>query len=178
MATVVGNIYKAGPGTTAICAVKIENSAPSGTKVYEANNYYNAGPVRGGSTGYFVSSPPVSLSGITVATVEKEIMKKVLTNAGARPGKRDSVDNRIANPTTGEVVTGKGSWVDSVKGSGTRAPGGWPSYPFVYRNFDEGTNPNGDDNGNSYTNIEEILFQMALQVEGKYSADHFWRKPK
>lgn len=167
VATVVGNIYKAGPGTTAICAVKIENIAPSGTKVYEANNYYNAGPVRGGSTGYFVSSPPVSLSGITVATGENEIMSKVLTNAGARPGMRDAVDNRIANPSTGEVITGKGSWVDSVNSSGIRAPGGWPNYPLAYRNFDEGTNPNGDDDGNGYTNVEEILYRMALEVEGK-----------
>jgi hypothetical protein len=164
-AVIVGNVYRSGPNTTASAAIKIESNAPSGTKVYEASNFFPGGKIRSGQTGYYVSSSPMSMSGITVKTSESEILKRVLNNAGARPAKRDAVDNRIANPSTGEVVTGKGNWVDSVNGSGKRASGGWPSYPLTYRNFDAGSNPNGDDNGNGYTNIEEILYQMALQVE-------------
>ena len=165
MAAVVGNVYKAGPNTTAGYAIKIESNAPSGTKVYESSNYFKGGKIRGGKTGYYVSSSPMSLSGITVKTGESEIMKRVLANAGARPAKRDAVDNRLANPSTGEVVTGKGSFVDSVNRSGKRASGGWPKYPLAYRNFNAGSNPNGDANGNGYTNIEEILHQMAVKLE-------------
>ncbi|MEZ4599311.1 MAG: Ig-like domain-containing protein [Syntrophotaleaceae bacterium] len=166
-ATVVGNVFRKGPGTTAPAAIKIESSSPSGTAVHETANYYDGGKVQSGSTGYFTSAPPVSLSGIKYLTKENDILNSVLTNAGARPAKRDAVDNRIANPSTGEVVNKKGSWVDSVDGNGTRAPGGWPNYPDAYRAFDEGTNPNGDDNGNGYTNIEEKLYQMAVQVGQK-----------
>jgi hypothetical protein len=163
-ATVVGNVYKKGPGTTATAAIKIESSSPDGTAVYETANYYDGGKIQSGSTGYFSSTPPVTLSGFTYLTSESDIFNSVLTNAGARPAKRDAVDNRIAHPTTGEVVTGTGSWVDSVEGGGTRAPGGWPSYPDAYKAFDEGNDPHGDDDGNGYTNIEEILYQMAVQV--------------
>ncbi|MEZ4598287.1 MAG: hypothetical protein R2940_00665 [Syntrophotaleaceae bacterium] len=164
-AVVVGNIFKAGPGTTAGSAIKIESNAPKGTQVYEASNYFTGGEIRGGESAYYVSSPPMPMDGITAKTDEGEILHRVLTQAGSRPARRDAVDNRIANPQTGEVVTGQGSFVDSVNGSGTPAPGGWPDYPLEYANFDEGANPNGDDNGDGYTNIEEKLHQMAKALE-------------
>jgi pectate lyase len=164
-AVVVGNVFKAGPNTTAGYAIKIESNAPKGTKVYEANNYFRGGKIRGGQQGYYVSSPPLPTSGITLVKSESDILKRVLNNAGARPAQRDAVDNRIANPKTGEVVTGKGSFIDSINRSGKRAPGGWPKYPLEYRNFDAGSNPNGDDNHNGFTNIEEVLHKMAQKLE-------------
>lgn len=161
----VGNVFMAGPGTTADIAIMIGPS-PDGTQVYEAFNYFDAGSIRGGRENYFVPLSPISLAGITCKIRKNEVLNSVLAHAGARPGNRDAVDERIANPVSGEVVSGKGAWVDSVNGKDRRAPGGWPHYPRDYRYFEEGPNPHGDDNGNGYTNIEEILFQMALQVEG------------
>jgi hypothetical protein len=81
----------------------------------------------------------------------------VLANAGARPADRDSVDKRLAN----EVKSRSGAIIDS-----TSEVGGWPSLAKNTRTFNV-SNPSGDDDGDGYTNIEEILHQMAAQVEGR-----------
>jgi hypothetical protein len=84
----------------------------------------------------------------------------VLYEAGARPAYRDAVDDRIANPSTGEVVRGNGTVKDHSSGL-------WPSYANVYQPFYYGNNPNGDDDGDGYTNIEELLHQASAMVEGR-----------
>jgi hypothetical protein len=42
----------------------------------------------------------------------------------------------------------------------------------TYRPLDIPSNPHGDDNGSGYSNIEEILFQMAAQIEGRLDSLH------
>jgi hypothetical protein len=92
----------------------------------------------------------------------------VLTQGGAMPLRRDSVDTRVAN----ELVTQTGSIIDSQADVG-----GYPSIYVVYRaaGYDtdgdgmpnwwetaNGTNPNADDhlgdvNSDGYTNLENYL---------------------
>jgi hypothetical protein len=159
----VGNVYIKGPNTTAAAAIKLESSCPAGTRLYSSDNYFNSGSVVTGATQYLVSTPPVPISGISIVLGENNVLQKVLKNSGARPVARDAADNRIANPLTGEVVTKKGRWADCVTGC-TNDAGGWPTYRVAAKVFDAGLNPSGDDNGNGYTNIEEILYQMSASI--------------
>lgn len=81
---------------------------------------------------------------------------QVITSAGARPAFRDTVERRII----AEVLTETGV---------QRKTGVFPAEynSPTSRIFGSGTNPSGDDDGDGYTNIEEILHQMAAQVEGR-----------
>jgi hypothetical protein len=45
--------------------------------------------------------------------------------------------------------------------------GGWPDFRITRRVFDEGADPNGDNDFDCYTNIEERLHKMAAEVEGR-----------
>ncbi len=89
-----------------------------------------------------------------------DVRDYVLDHAGARPAFRDSVEERIVY----EVMTETGS----IKTSSSAA-GGYPSaYNSSTRStFFAGSTPNGDDDGDGYTNVEEILHQMAAEVEGR-----------
>ena len=91
----------------------------------------------------------------------EDVETYIYNNVGARPGERDtsygdSVDERFISELQARV----GSVKDLVKPA-------WTKPATRTRVFDVGSNPSGDDNGNGYTNLEEILYQMALQVEGR-----------
>lgn len=108
---------------------------------------------------YLVTSPPIYDQTVSLLSVHK-VKGKVLRNAGARPASRDSVEERIVY----EVLTETGTVKRSVSDAG-----GWPadySAP-TRRPFASGPDPTGDGDGDGYTNVEEILHQMAAQVEGK-----------
>jgi hypothetical protein len=165
LVSVAGNVYLNGPNTTATAAIKVESSCPSGTRVYSASNFYDGGSVVTGRTEYVVSTPPVSLDGFDVRSDREAILSHVLERVGARPTQRDAVDRRLADPVTGEVATGTGRWVDCVSGCANDA-GGWPGYRTTSRVFDPGPDPLGDDDGDGYTNVEEILAGMARELEG------------
>ena len=80
----------------------------------------------------------------------------MLANVGARPADRDSVDARIIN----DVREGTGRVIDSPS-----QVGGWPDLAENYRALILPVNPNGDDNGNGYTNLQEWLHVFAADVE-------------
>ena len=82
----------------------------------------------------------------------------MLANVGARPADRDSVDQRIID----DVRNGTGAIIDSPGDVG-----GWPALAENSRELDLPTNPNGDDDGDEYTNLEEWLHEMAAEVEGR-----------
>ncbi len=102
-----------------------------------------------------VNSSPLDMSVVTVLPTF-QTHDYVLANAGARPVDRDAVDARII----AEVESGGGKWMDqSVVNS---------SYPTLAVNNRAFTisNPNGDDDGDGFTNVEELLHDMKLEVEG------------
>jgi hypothetical protein len=43
--------------------------------------------------------------------------------------------------------------------------GGWPELPENYRRFTIPLNPQVDSDGDGYTNIEEVLHNLAAKVE-------------
>jgi hypothetical protein len=157
-ASVVGNVWLKGPSTTATVAIKVSSRMPSGTRVHHRDNIVSPGlSLSSIPSGYVVSTPPVWVSPLTVRSANT-VENHVLSFAGARPADRDAVDKRIAT----EVKNRTGRIIDSQS-----QVGGWPNLPQTYRAFNIPNNPHGDDSGNGYTNIEEVLYRMALEVEGR-----------
>jgi hypothetical protein len=103
-----------------------------------------------------VSSPPVWNTGLAVKP-SSEVFDWVLDNAGARPADRLPYETRIIN----NARNGTGGIVNSVAEAG-----GWPVVAENYRALTVPANPNGDDDGDGYTNVEEWLHAFAAEVEG------------
>lgn len=103
------------------------------------------------------SSPPVWVSPLTVKP-SNEVTEWVLTNAGARPVDRDSVDLRIVN----DVRNRTGRLIDSQSDVG-----GWPNLAENYRTLEIPSSPNDDDDADGYRNLEEWLHTFAAKVEGR-----------
>jgi hypothetical protein len=85
-----------------------------------------------------------------------------LVNAGARPADRDAVDTRIVQ----EVINRTGSWQTNVPASG------YPTLAQNTRALTTPVNPNGDDDSDGYTNLEEWLHAYAAGVEGDIPPVH------
>ncbi len=81
----------------------------------------------------------------------------VLANAGARPGDRDAADLRAVRGALART----GRIIDSQE-----QVGGMPAAAEVRRSLALPENPEGDDNGNGHTNLEEWLHGLARRVEG------------
>ena len=150
----VGNKFIPGPNTSPTAAgFKVEGSAPTGSKVYFNDNVAPGGGYI--KTSKEVSTPPIWHDSLVVRS-SSEVESRVLSKAGARPADRDAVDARVVT----EVRNRGGSIIDSQS-----QVGGWPNLANNKRTFNAPSNPNGDDDGDGYTNIEETLHQMASSVE-------------
>jgi hypothetical protein len=156
-ASMVGNVYIKGPNTrTEFKGILTYGTAPS-FAVYQSDNQAIGGVVFVNQLSYspLVASPPVwssLVSALPVAFVENSVYAK----AGARPRDRDSVDVRVVN----EVRSRSGQMIDSQS-----QVGGWPALPMNERAFPVPKNPHGDDDNDGYTNVEEVIHQMAAAVE-------------
>ncbi|KAB7627884.1 polysaccharide lyase family 1 protein [Alkalilimnicola sp. S0819] len=141
-ANLVGNYFKKGADTRGSC---VHERAPSA--LYMADNI---------GCGFTDSrSPTVRQSGYKPLAA-RDAYDYVLTYAGARPADRDSVDQRVVN----DVKSGSGRIIGSQ-----RQVGGWPSLAVNTRPLQLPANPNGDDNRDGYTNLEEWLHAYAREVE-------------
>ncbi len=103
-----------------------------------------------------VNHSPLALNGVKILSIQ--ITENYLLNqAGARPIDRDSVDARIVN----EIRTNTGDWMDQTEVH--------DAYPHLTNNTESFaiSNPNADDDDDGYTNLEELLFEMKLKIEGK-----------
>ena len=81
------------------------------------------------------------------------------SSAGARPADRDSADRRIIE----NVKTGKGKLPIGSQDE----VGGWPELAENRRKLTMPENPDADDDGDGYTNLEEWLHGFAAEVEGQ-----------
>ncbi len=155
----MGNAYIDGPDADGYTVpILIDDAVFKGTKVYVSDNVAAGTIVKDKTSfGALASSPPVWHPSLRPYP-GKYTEDRVLANVGARPADRDDVDKRIVN----EVKNRGGSIIDS-----TGQVGGWPNLAENHRTFNIPANPHGDDDGDGYTNIEEILHQMAAQVEGR-----------
>lgn len=149
-ATVVGNVYIKGPNTSA-SSQAFQNNDGTG-KIYITDTKLEG--VSHGLTSN-VSSYPIwnaTVSPDPSASVESMLYRVT----GARPKDRDAVDTRIIN----EVKTRTGKIIDSVS-----QVGGWPPLAHNTRPFPVPISPNGDDDRDGYTNLEEVLHQYAAGLE-------------
>lgn len=109
-------------------------------------------------------SPPLWPTGY-IAQNSGVVKYSVLASVGSRPADRDATDRRIIS----NVIHGIGRLINCVGNcvSGdTQVPGGWPSLEKNTRSLTVPGDPNGDDNGNGYTNLEEWLHSFLLEAEG------------
>jgi len=159
-----GNLYLDGPDT---------GKTSYGIRVYdermEGNSLYlpGVGPHSNLASGricslptldFLVSKPPIPLDAVTIGPVEK-VERSIIANAGARPAERlrpdgDVVDRRLIT----ELVMRGGSVKDRFK----------PAYAkpvTTYRPFELPDRPQDDDDGDGYTNVEEVLHRLAWQLE-------------
>jgi len=104
-----------------------------------------------------VSKPPLVIPGYKVLPA-RETEEWVLANVGPHPAKCGPIDARIVYET--RTRTGRGR--DNVDDAG-----GWPCLEENHRKLTLPTNPNGDDDGDGYTNLEEWLHAFADEVEGR-----------
>lgn len=108
---------------------------------------------------------PVASSGTVNVLPAAEAKEYVLEHSGARPKERDAVDVETVN----DVRNGTGGIINCVGPDGSercaKNAGGWPLYPAKQRKLDLPADPNGDSNGNGYTNLEEWLFQFSAGLE-------------
>lgn len=154
LAAVVGNLFIDGRSSPNIyTGIGVARVHPD-SKVFQANNLRFIGQTFSSKTPETsVDMPLIDFSGYRVEWDLGQVFSSVLQLAGARPIQRDAVDERIV----AEVASGGGA----VPGS---APV-FPVYPESYREFIVPADPHGDSNKNGYTNLEEVLHQMAVEVE-------------
>src|SRR3989344_4353278 len=170
---VVGNRYIKGlswndPNTHSY-AVRVLD-IPPGSKLYHHDNLADS-PLRGfrvmtasnaaGGSSFdpTVTAWPAELPPIAnlVPMPAQDVEAYVSANAGARPVDRDAVDIRVLN----QLKNRTGKWINSQN-----EVGGWPALAVNQRTFDIPANPN-QIMSSGYTRIEEVLHQMAAEVEGK-----------
>ncbi len=158
LATFIGNVYIDGPDTPSSSYVIASNSTlTSDSKIYASDNHNMSRSsylLNNSAKSFQASSAPVSLSDY-VPLASGNVVDSVLTHVGSRPAQRDAVDARVV----AEVYSGGGSRKDHSSGL-------WPHYPASSRSLDSylPANPHGDDNGDGYTNIDHMLYEMARQV--------------
>ncbi len=163
--TVIGNDIIPGPSSSSSYGLRVYNNAGAGTRIYVRDNDFpgrTADPwsITRIPESYDVkaSTPPVSLPVAMNIKPVDELESSLLPFVGARPADRDAVDERIVD----DVVNRTGSLIDSQNDVG-----GWPGEQGRRRPLELPDNPNGDDNGDGYTNLENWLHQLSAQVEGR-----------
>jgi hypothetical protein len=159
LATIVGNVFIEGPNTVNSYAwpIWVDATCLPGSRVYHRDNRASGGILKNDTSFEVeVSSPPVWDSSIR-SRPSSLVESWNLSNAGARPADRDEVDRRVVR----EVETRTGTGIATV----SRASD-WPNLPRTSRPFEIPPDPHGDDDGDGYTNIEEVLHRMAREVEG------------
>jgi len=163
---IIGNYYKAGKNTLGKNQAIMVYYATAPSKFYIHDNI---GPARTSNNqddwAIVLSSsnrdtlrsntPTFQSTGITTQSAF-DAYDSVLTNAGARPGDRDSVDKRIV----GEVKMGSGQIIDSQYDVG-----GWPTLAKNYRALTVPSNPHSDSDADGYTNLEEWLQAYSAEIE-------------
>jgi hypothetical protein len=162
---VIGNYYKRGIDGPDGKAIQVESNLTQKSKFYVEGNI---GPGRQsdteddwsivtGNEAIYRSFTPIVTRSVLTTNSAWEAYGFVLNHAGARPADRDSVDIRILN----DVQNGTGRIINSQD-----EVGGWPDLSQNYRVLTLPSNPNSDNDGDGYTNLEEWLHAFAAEIEG------------
>jgi chitodextrinase len=162
--TVQGNHFVLAPGMSSINTLNIRADSAPDFKIFLKDN---SGPRMTSDPWSIVqtngrtistlnaSAPPVWAPGV-VAMPVTSVENYVLSNAGARPFDRDSVDNRVVSQVRGRT----GGIIDSPS-----QVGGYPNLAVNVRLLTLPANPNTV-TASGYTNLELWLQSMAKALEG------------
>ncbi|MBD3321312.1 MAG: hypothetical protein GF350_09485 [Chitinivibrionales bacterium] len=157
----VGNVLKPGRDTQLFSDVFIDLGGVGGSsRVYEHDNVdlSERYPATNVNSEWRYDDPDSVLwtSPLTVLH-SSQTYEYVLNNAGYRPAERDYIDERIINDvrnSTGRII----NHISEV--------GGFPDFDETRRELNIPDNPDGDEDGDGYTNVEAWLHDMARAVEG------------
>lgn len=180
-ASVVGNRFIASaatpqnddlsPGSAYRFVYSANGGSPSGNEIYRSDNTIANPNGSISDEGNFLSynpnvgSPPTLAplpSGYS-ALASTAVEANANANAGARPVDRDSVDTRIFSE-----ITARASSVAFIEFPAD--VGGWPTLAANTRPLTPPSNPNGDDDADGYTNLEEWLQSYSALVESPDAA--------
>jgi hypothetical protein len=183
--SIVGNVFIDGKNTSAL-PIRLNaaadgaksNAILAGTRLYLADNL--ASNATSDAWSIVQNQSPIDLSKLRLAgppawpdgldalpTKDGVVLAHVLENVGARPAGRDSVDARVI----ADVRKGTGQIINCVEDDGSskcaKNAGGWPTLAKNSRPLYVPGDPNGDDDRDGYTNMEEWLHTIAAEVEGR-----------
>jgi hypothetical protein len=180
--SIVGNVFVDGPNTR---ATPIRLLGPAdGVGILRGSKVYLDDNVASGATSdpwsivlnrsdltqsdLSASTAPSWPQGLSaLSTAGGAVLERVLANAGSRPSQRDSVDKRVIS----DVINKTGDFVNCVGYDGSsrcsKNAGGWPDHEKNVRRLTLPVDPNGDDDKDGYSNVEEWLHSMAAEVEGR-----------
>ena len=151
----IGNFWAAGPSTGPNRGVFAIVAAISGSAVYETDSRRENVAVGNDLSSVRVGTPPISFPSMTILP-SSSVEAYLLAKAGARRTDADDVDARIRS----EVTTRRGQIIDSQN-----QVGGWPTLAQNAQVATPPANPNGDDNADGYTHVEEWLHGLAAAVQ-------------
>jgi hypothetical protein len=164
LCTLIGNVAKQGPSSAPTLYVIFHETLKPGSRCYAADNVFSGGLSFDGNTGMvMVSASPFPLPSPLTLLSSGALEPYIAANVGARPADRDPVDARIVD----EMVTG--TKLGPVSITDENEVGGFPTLAQNIRVLALPANPNGDDDGDGYTNLEELLHALAACVEGRSS---------
>ncbi len=170
--SLVGNVYKMGPDSETQWRrpLAIKGTAP-GSRVYLNDNALvgGSGPLvqNEDSQEVLVDQAPAEAwhDGLSVLP-SAQVIEATLAGVGAWATARDTLDARVVE----ETRSGTGTIINCVSPGGGRCAkhaGGWPKVATNARTFVPPDNPDADDDGDGYTNLEEVLHRLSLQAAGQ-----------
>lgn len=164
--SVEGNHWIGGPRSqSGVDGINVSSALPP-SSIYATDNLLSNSSGQAEDIGsHRVGSRPIWHDSIT--TISAAATKAhVLANAGAWPAFRDAIDSRIISQANGETQGIHPYAVEQWKGSPyLYTTGNTPTLTYNNSPFTEPANPSGDDDGDDWTNIEEVLAQCATYVE-------------
>ncbi len=158
----VGNVYKDGPDSSVPSfALGAHAETDAGSMIYLKDNLADGYPYSCDTAAFFVDTPPVEMDGISLLPAARA-ERHVLANAGARPAERDGIRGNSSGDPVDERLVHE---VSAGGGAIRQMAPSLPKLPQTRRVFEAPADPNGDRDGDGYTNIEELLHHMAARLE-------------
>jgi hypothetical protein len=167
--SVIGNVFSPNSDEYYYNTIYVEDDSASDFDLYINDNEGPMDPANPWDAVYGrddssirESSMPVSVDGLSYLS-SGEVENYLYENAGARPADRDEIDRRLIS----DVRSNSGEIIDSQD-----EVGGWANLAVNRREIQVPSNPHGDDDGDGYTNFEELLHQYSNEVEnGDFNDD-------
>ncbi|MBD3321131.1 MAG: hypothetical protein GF350_08570 [Chitinivibrionales bacterium] len=158
----IGNVLQSGVNT-GLGSGSLVGFDGGGSSViyYEDNSADGNYRADNGDTAYMSETPQDALWHESIKMLPVEHTRNcVLSNVGPRPLDRDTVERRVIR----DVVNGSGEIIDSPS-----EVGGLPDHTMTNRVLDIPSSPHADDDNDGYTNVEELLHEMAAELESPSS---------